>query len=435
MLADIPVPQRQRQALGAHHAGGAHGDRGGRLLAGFAYLHTDREPLVGIQAAARATGVPDNPHPQRPIGAWDGHRWIRWPTRGPVHGRRGRPVIRRCWGPRNSHLLPPSRNPRHRGRPGRQRSCHAPLASRAGTGLTIAAGSECRLLPMGATGPPHSVAVRPPGWRWSHPRGTRWYASGCRTGGHALGRSGADAECCGRAADSQPLTVRPPRPRKAAAASATSMTGTSRIARILTPGAYVDPAPLAARPSRLRRVSRWRQYRSGHDRDSSCSSRGFSWALVSFVNVANINLRRGSPACSECSIRPRTRSWRAGRLIKSAPDTVPRRGTDLGRSESSSSPPLRRGDVERDVTGIEQAVEPCPVAGRDPLSSRAAQPVATDRVSEGASSSAYTCRGQVAGWTLAERHAVPLKRLLQKLSAFGPTPCSFFSSATGTFAS
>ena len=344
VLADIPVPQRQRQALGAHHAGGAHGDRGGRLLAGFVYLHTDREPLVGIQAATRATGVPDNPHPQRPIGAWDGHRWIRWPTGARSTAGAGRPVIRRCWGPRNSICFLTSQSPRHRGRPGRQRSCHAPLASRAGTGLTIAAGSECRLLPMGATGPPHSVAVRPPGWRWSHPRGTRWYASGCRTGGHALGRSGADAECCGRAADSQPLTVRPPRPRKAAAASAASMTGTSRIARILTPGAYVNPAPLAARPSRLRRVSRWRQYRSGHDRDSSCSSRGISWALVSFVNVANINLRRGSPACSECSIRPRTRSWRAGRLIKSAPDRVPRRGTDLGRSESSSSPPLRRGD-------------------------------------------------------------------------------------------
>jgi len=181
-----------------------------------------------------------------------------------------------------------------------------------------------RLLPMGATGPPHSVAVRPPGWRWSHPRGTRWYANGCRTGRQALGRPGADAECCRRTVGSQPLTVRPPRPRKTAAASAASMTGTSRIARILTPGAFVDPALLAARPSRLRRVSRWRQYRSGHNRDSSCSSRGISWPLVSFVNVANIDLRRGSPACSECSIRPRIRSWRAGRLIKSAPDPVPR---------------------------------------------------------------------------------------------------------------
>jgi hypothetical protein len=338
VLADIPVPQGQRQALSAHHAGGAHGDRGGRLLAGFAYLRTDREPLVGIKAAARATGVPDNPHPQRPIGAWDDHRWIRWPTRGPVHGGCGRPVIRRCWGPRNSHLLPPSQNLRHRGRPRRQRSCHARLASRAGAGLTIAAGSECGLLHMGATGPPHSVAVRPPGWRWSHPRGTRWYANGCRTGGHALGRPGADAECCGRAAGSQPLTVRPPRPRKTTAANAASMTGTSRIVRILTPGACADPAPLAARPSCLRRVSRWRQYRSGHNRDSSCSSRGISWPLVSFVNVANIDLRRGSLTCSECSIRPRTRSWRAGRLIKSAPDPVPRRGADRGGRRVSAGP-------------------------------------------------------------------------------------------------
>jgi hypothetical protein len=304
----------------------------------FVHLHTDREPLVRIQAAARATGVPDNPHPQRPIGAWDGHRWIRWPTRGPVHGGRGRPVIRRCWDPRNSHLLPPSQNLRHRGRPGRQRGCHAPLALRAGIGLTIAAGSECGLLPMGATGPPHPVAVRPPGWRWSHPPRTRWYASGCRTGRHALGWPGSDAECCGRAAGPQPLTVRPPRPRKTAAASAASMTGTSRIARILTPGVYVDPAPLAARPSRLRRVSRWRQYRRGHDRDSSSSSRGICWPLVSFVNIANIDLRRGSSACSECSIRPRTRCWRAGRLIKSAPHPVSRRGADRGRRRVCAGP-------------------------------------------------------------------------------------------------
>ena len=99
------------QALGAHQASGAHGDRGGRFLAGFAYLHTDREPLVRIKAAVCATGVPDNPYPQRPIGQWDDHRWIRWPTGGPVHGGRCRPVIRRCWSARNSHLLPPLPEP------------------------------------------------------------------------------------------------------------------------------------------------------------------------------------------------------------------------------------------------------------------------------------------------------------------------------------
>src|SRR5690348_1893796 len=195
---------------------------------------------------------------------------------------------------------------------------------------------------MGATGPPHPVAGRPPGWRGSHPPGTRWYASGCRTGRHALGWPGPDAECCGRAAGPQPLTLRPPRPRKTAAASAASMTGTSRIARILTPGACVDPAPLAARPSRLRRVSRLSQDRSGHDRDSSCSSRGICWLLVSFVNVANIDLRRGSSACSECSIRPRTRCWRAGRLIKSAPHPVSRRGWIVDEGECAPGRVLNR---------------------------------------------------------------------------------------------
>jgi hypothetical protein len=220
--------------------------------------------------------------------------------------------------------------------PGRQR-CHASLASRQAPGLTIAAGPACGSAAHGATGPRHPLAVRPPGWRWSHPRVSRWYANGCRTDRQALGRLGAGAVCCGRTAGPQQLTLRPPRPRKTADASAASMIGTSRIARSVVPGLPAACAPLAVLRLRRGRVSRLSQHRSGHDRDSSCSSRGICWPLVSFVNVANIDLRRGSPTCSECSIRLRTRSWRAGKLIKSAPDPLPRRA-DLGRRRVPAGP-------------------------------------------------------------------------------------------------
>jgi hypothetical protein len=80
--ATIPVPQRQLQALGAYQAGGADGDRRGRLPAGLVCLHTDREPLVGVKAAVSAPGVPDDPGPQGLIGERDGHRRIRRPDSG-----------------------------------------------------------------------------------------------------------------------------------------------------------------------------------------------------------------------------------------------------------------------------------------------------------------------------------------------------------------
>jgi hypothetical protein len=185
--------------------------------------------------------------------------------------------------------------------------------------------------------PAASLAGWPSGWRGSHPRGSGWYANGCRTGRQALGWPGAGAECCGRAAGPQPLTLRPPRPRRTADASAASMTGTSRIARSVVPGVSADGAPLAVLRLCQGRI-RLSQDRSSHDCDSSCSSRGMRWPLVSFVNVANIDLRRGSLAWSERSIRPRTRCWRAGRLIKSAPDPAPRRGADRGRRRVSAGP-------------------------------------------------------------------------------------------------
>jgi hypothetical protein len=124
-----PSAAAQRQALGADQAGGAHGDRGGRLPAGFVNLHTDREPLVGIKGAARAAGVPDNPHPQRPIGAGDGHQRIRWPATGPVHGR-CRPVIPGAGVRQTAICFLPPQNLRYSAIPRRQRTSHASLASR-----------------------------------------------------------------------------------------------------------------------------------------------------------------------------------------------------------------------------------------------------------------------------------------------------------------
>jgi hypothetical protein len=93
VLADIPGPQRQFQALRAHRAGGADGDRRGRLVAGLACFCTDREPLVGIEGAVSAAGVPDDPGPAAALsGAW---------AVGPASASAG--------GARNSHVLLPSR--------------------------------------------------------------------------------------------------------------------------------------------------------------------------------------------------------------------------------------------------------------------------------------------------------------------------------------
>src|SRR5215468_3073357 len=43
VLADVPVPQRQLQALGAHRAPGADGDRRGGLVSGPGCVDADRE--------------------------------------------------------------------------------------------------------------------------------------------------------------------------------------------------------------------------------------------------------------------------------------------------------------------------------------------------------------------------------------------------------
>jgi hypothetical protein len=48
---------------------------------------------------------------------------------------------------------------------------------------------------------------------------------------------------------------------------------------------------------------------------SICSRRGSSSSLVSRVNIANLEARRGSHVLSELSILLRMRSWQAGKLI------------------------------------------------------------------------------------------------------------------------
>src|SRR5262249_56040133 len=68
VLAYVPVPQRQLQALGAHRAPGADGDRRGGLASGPGCVDADREPFVGAKAAVSAPGVPGDPGPQGIIG-------------------------------------------------------------------------------------------------------------------------------------------------------------------------------------------------------------------------------------------------------------------------------------------------------------------------------------------------------------------------------
>jgi hypothetical protein len=76
VLADIPVPKRQREALGAHRARCADGDRRGRLVTSLPDLHAHRKPVFGIERTCRAAGLPDDLHPQELIGEWQGHRPI-----------------------------------------------------------------------------------------------------------------------------------------------------------------------------------------------------------------------------------------------------------------------------------------------------------------------------------------------------------------------
>jgi hypothetical protein len=63
MLADVPVPQRQFQALGARRTGHTDRDRAGGLAAGYFLVETDRKPFVRIKGAASAQGLTGHSFP------------------------------------------------------------------------------------------------------------------------------------------------------------------------------------------------------------------------------------------------------------------------------------------------------------------------------------------------------------------------------------
>ena len=60
VLADIPMPQRQHQALAPDQATGADRDRSGGLLARPGRIHADREPLVRVKPAISTSAIPDH---------------------------------------------------------------------------------------------------------------------------------------------------------------------------------------------------------------------------------------------------------------------------------------------------------------------------------------------------------------------------------------
>jgi hypothetical protein len=91
--------------------------------------------------------------------------------------------------------------------------------------------------------------------------------------------------------------------------------GTRMIARSRLPVAPVAHVLLVARRRLPGCATRLSQSLGGDDRAWSFSSEGISSPLASLVNIANIDLRGGSEACREFSIRLRTRCWRAGRPI------------------------------------------------------------------------------------------------------------------------
>ena len=78
VLADIPMPQRQHQALALDQATGAHRDRSGGLLARPARINADREPPVRVKAAIGTPAMPDHPGPQSIADRHATAKWMGW---------------------------------------------------------------------------------------------------------------------------------------------------------------------------------------------------------------------------------------------------------------------------------------------------------------------------------------------------------------------
>jgi hypothetical protein len=95
-----------------------------------------------------------------------------------------------------------------------------------------------------------------------------------------------------------------------------SRTGRTTTARNLTAGrTAVLPRTLGLGKSKRNAWPVLASTRRSQGCGTSCSVRGNSSPLVSWVKIANLEARRGSPALSAFSIALRARSWQAGKLI------------------------------------------------------------------------------------------------------------------------
>jgi hypothetical protein len=103
-------------------------------------------------------------------------------------------------------------------------------------------------------------------------------------------------------------------------AIAMSRTGSTTAARSLAagrPGARTPVLPRGRGRGKRKRNARPAlvSMRRSQVCGTSCSVRGISSSLVSRVNIANLEARRGSHALRAFSIPLRMRSWQAGKLI------------------------------------------------------------------------------------------------------------------------
>jgi hypothetical protein len=130
------------------------------------------------------------------------------------------------------------------------------------------------------------------------PASAQGVARGAGTGdGHAVARLGARSKVCARTAGPHACTL--PVLTLKSTADATARTATSATARNRTRNRT------GGRPAAQR-------FREGAPRSSVP---GFPSSAASRVKIANIDVRRASPACNAVSIPERTRSSRAGKLI------------------------------------------------------------------------------------------------------------------------
>jgi hypothetical protein len=132
------------------------------------------------------------------------------------------------------------------------------------------------------------------------PASAQGVGRGAGTGGddgHAVARLGARSKVCARTAGPHACTL--PVLTLKSTADAMARTATSVIARNRTRNRT------GGRPAAQR-------FREGRPRSSVA---GFPSSVASRVKIANIDVRRVSPACNAASIPERTRSSRVGKLI------------------------------------------------------------------------------------------------------------------------